>query len=118
MATLARQVLVEAGIVPAYAAATSGGDQVDNSDGRTFLHVKNGSGGSINVTIAEQIPGTTVEDPALGTLSKSSVVKAVAAAGEAILGPFKKSAFNDANNFLQITYSSATSVTIGAFKFP
>lgn len=118
MATLTRQNLVEAGLTATYVAASGGGDQVDNSDGRTFLHIKNGSGGSITVTVAEQITGTTVEDPGLGTLTKSSIVKAIAASGEAFLGPFKKQAFNDVNSRIQITYSGVTSLTIAAIKFP
>lgn len=118
MATITRQNLAEAGLTATYGAAAGGGDQVDNADGRTFLHVKNGGGSSINVTVAEQITGTTVDDPSLGTLTKASVVKAVAAGAEAFIGPFKKQAFNDDNNMLQITYSAVTSVTIAAIKFP
>jgi hypothetical protein len=118
MATLSRQTLTEAGLTPTYNAANAGGDQVDNSDGRTFLHVKNASGGSITITIAEQISGTTVEDPALGTLTKTSVAKAVAAGAEAVIGPFKKAAFNDVNGFIQLTYSGVTTFTVAAFKFP
>ncbi len=118
MATLTRQTLTEEGITPTYATAAGGGDQVDNADGRTFLHVKNDSGGSITVTVAEQISGTTVEDPSFGKLTKASVAKAIAAGATAFIGPFKKQAFNDDNNMLQITYSGVTSLTIAAIKFP
>lgn len=119
MATLSRQTLVEEGLTASYGAAAGGGDQVDNSDGLTVLHVKNGGGGSIDVTVAEQIAGgTTVDSPTYGKLTKASVVKSVGAGAEAFIGPFKKAAFNDANNFIQITYSGVTSVTIAALKFP
>jgi len=118
MATLTRQTLLEAGITPTFVSCAGGGDQVDNRDGRTFLYVKNGSGGSITVTVSEQISGTTVEDQNLGTLTKASVAKAIAAGAEAVLGPFKKAAFNDTNGRLQITYSGVTSLTISALAFP
>jgi len=118
MATLSRQTLSEAGITPTFASCSVGGDQVDNRDGKTFLYVKNGSGGSITVTVSEQISGNTVEDPNLGTLTKASVAKAIAAGAEAILGPFKKAAFNDTNGRIQITYSGVSSLTISALTFP
>lgn len=118
MATLTRQILDEVGITPTYAAASGGGDQTDNSDGLTFLHVKNGSVGSLDVTISEQITGTTVDSGTYGKLTKANAVKSIAAGGEAFLGPFKKVAFNDTNSRIQITYSGVTSLTIAALKFP
>lgn len=118
MATLTRQNLGELGLTATYAACTGGGDQVDNSDGRTFLHIKNASGASITVTVAEQISGTTVTDPSIGILTKASAAKAIAAAGEAFFGPFAKQGFNDSNSYIQIIYSGVTTLTIAALKFP
>jgi hypothetical protein len=118
MPTLTRQVLGEDGLTASYVAAAGGGDQVVNTDGGTFLHIKNGSGGSITVTVAEQISGTTVTDPNLGKLTKANATKAIAAGAEAFFGPFKKQGFNDVNGNIQITYSSVTSLTIAALKLP
>lgn len=112
MAVLTRQRIVEAGLTPSYAAAAAGGDQVDNSDGKTYLHVKNGGGAGITVTITAQT--LTTEDPKLGTVTKANIVKSVGAAAEAIIGPFKKQAFNNGSNQIAITYSGVTSVTVAA----
>lgn len=46
---LAAQTIPEAGLTPAYTAANVDGHAC--SPGRTILHVKNGSGVSINVTV-------------------------------------------------------------------
>lgn len=118
MATLTRQVLGEDGLTASYVAATVSGDQVTNSDGKTFLHVKNASGGSITVTVAEQITGTTVTNPTLGKLTKANATKAIGAGAEAFFGPFAKGGFNDANSNIQITYSGVTSLTIAALYIP
>lgn len=113
MALLTRQKALEAGLTPSYAAAAAGGDTVDNSDGKTWIHVKNGGGASITVTITAQT--VTTEDPKLGTLAKANIARAIAAGAEAIIGPFKKQAFNNGSNQIAISYSAVTSVTIGAF---
>lgn len=118
MATLSRQTLGEDGLTATYSAAAGGGDQADNSDGKTFLHIKNGGGGSVTVTVAEQVSGTTVEDPSLGKLTKASATKVIGAGAEAFFGPFKKLGFNDTNGMIQITYTGVTSLTIAALKLP
>jgi hypothetical protein len=114
MATLTRQRITEEGAVVTFGAAAGGGDVVDNSDGKTFLLVTNGAGSSMTVTVAEQISGTTVDDPNYGTLSKADAAVTVTAGATAAIGPFKKTAFNNGSNQIAITYSSATSVTIAA----
>ncbi|MFZ2905328.1 MAG: hypothetical protein WAZ98_03895 [Cyclobacteriaceae bacterium] len=116
MATLTRQNIVEAGLTPTFAACAGGGDVVDNSDGKTFLHVKNGSGGSLTVTIAAGVAATGIADPKFGTLNKTAVAKVVGAGAEAVIGPFKKHGFNNASEQLAITYSGVTSLTIAAYK--
>lgn len=116
MATLTRQTIVEAGLTPTFASCAGGGDVVDNSDGKTFLYVKNGSGGSLTVTIAAASGASSISDPKYGTLSKSAVAKAVGAGADAIIGPFKKQGFNNSSEQLAITYSGVTSLTIAALK--
>lgn len=114
MATLVRQLLGEDGLTATYAAVGVSGDQVTNADGKTFLHVKNGSGVSVTVTVSEQITGTTVQSPTLGKLTKANATKAIAAGAEAFFGPFAKTGFNDTNANIQITYSAVTTVTIAS----
>jgi hypothetical protein len=110
MATLATQQIVPGGVAPTYAAAAGGGDQfVPDKD--TFLHVKNGSGGSLNVTVA--VPGNERYGVATADLTV-----AVPAAGERMIGPFPADAFGDPalSGNAGITYSGVTSLTIGAFR--
>ncbi len=112
MALLTRQKIVEAGLTPTFSAAAGGGDTVSNTDGKTYLHVKNGGGSGITVTVTAQT--VSREDPHLGTLSKANIAKAIGAGAEAIIGPLKKQAFNNASDIVSITYSGVTSVTVAA----
>lgn len=112
MALLTKQKIVEAGLTPAFGAATVSGDTIDNSDGKTILHYKNASAGAITVTVASQLAAQ--EDPKLGTVTKGNIVKVIAAGAEAIIGPFKKQAFNNGNNQISVTYSGVTSLTVAA----
>jgi hypothetical protein len=116
MATLTRQSLIEAGISITESNADALGDKATNGDGKTVFLVNNGSTASINVTITEQMSDRN--DPTYGTLTKSNVVKSVAAGAIAIIGPFPPAAFNDANGDVNISYSSATTITVAALKAP
>jgi hypothetical protein len=117
MATLSRQNLVEAGITVTESNAAGGGDKATNIDGKTLFLVNNGSGGSIDVTVTEQMSSNPV-DPNYGNLTKSNVVKSVAAGAIAVIGPFPPAAFNDANGDVNIGYSSPTTVTVAALRMP
>lgn len=114
MATLTRTQITEDGFDATFAAAGVSGDVVTNTDGKTFLCVKNDSAGSVTVTVAEQITGATVEDPTYGTVTKANATVAIAAGGTGFIGPFKKQAFNNASNQIEISYSATTSVTVAA----
>jgi hypothetical protein len=108
MAALATQSVRRVGTVPAYVAATGGGDTMDCGD-RQFLHVKNGGGGSINVTIAAQrVPATD--------MTMTSLVVAVGAGAEKMIGPITAAEFQDSTGKAQITYSGVVTVTVGAFS--
>ena len=50
--------------------------------------------------------------------SRSNVAVAVPAGEERLIGPFPKAAFNDANNKVQLTYSSHTGLTIAVLQVP
>lgn len=109
MATLSVQVVVLGGIVPSYATAGAGGDEFVNS-GREMIHVKNGGGGSINVTVNSQEACNQGYD--------HDAVVAVAAGTEKMIGPFPKSRFDDSGGKVQIAYSGVTSVTIAVLQLP
>ena len=114
MATLVPVTPAIAGTTFAAVAAAAGGDQFPNPKGNAYLYIKNGGGGSINVTAAAQI--TT--RPADGTFpagTQGNNVVAVGAGVEKLIGPFP-AAFNDGNNNVQLTYSGVTSVTVAAVQ--
>lgn len=117
MATLTPAVITEAGVAISLSAAAGGGDQFANpSDARTYLHVNNGGGGSITVTITAQVASAQV--PGKGLMTKANGGGSVANGAAKVFGPFPAEMFNDANGNVQVTYSGVTSVTVGAFRLP
>lgn len=100
------------GTVFAPAAASAGGDAMVVGRGGNFLYVKNGSGGSINVTLAAQ-QTTRPADGAFPSMTLANQVVAVGAGVEKIIGPIP-AAFADGNGKCQITYSGVTSLTVAA----
>jgi hypothetical protein len=116
MAALTLQTIVEAGVTPSYASAAGGGDTAKNDNGDVFLHVKNGSGGALTVTVTAQ--KTSAITPGMGSTTKSNVAVSVGAGSEEMIGPFAPLAFNNASGNLAITYSGVTSLTIAAIKLP
>lgn len=114
MATMTVQTITNAGITPAYAAANDG--DVFTNTGNELLHVKNGGGGSITVTITPARASSDV--PSFGTMSKATVSVAVAAGAEGVIGPFEPHAFNNSSGQVVVNYSGVTTVTSGAFKLP
>lgn len=104
MATLTVQATdLENGLEPTYASAAGGGDQFANT-GKEIIHIKNGGGGAITCTV--DAPNACNH----GALHDMAV--SVGAGEDWILGPFSKARFNDSSDFVQITYSGVTSVTI------
>lgn len=111
MATLTVQETSVSGLDPSYGTAAGGGDVFPN-DGNTLLHVKNGGGGSINVTINSNYP-----NPPAGTAQDDPVV-AVPAGEERMLGPYNQKGYNNASGQVEISYSGVTTVTVAAIKLP
>lgn len=115
MAVLTKQKISLTGLAPTYAAAAAGGDSFvnDQADGsRTFLHVKNGGGSSINVVIDD--PNS--QGPTGATQFNPDLTVAVPNGSERIIGPLG-SRFNDANGSVAVTYSGTTSVTVAVLYF-
>lgn len=107
MALLAQQIIDADGVIPAYVSAAGGGDTCLPGKG-SFLHYKNGSGGSITVTLVT--PGT-VE----GRLAVEDQQRAIAAGAEAMIlvGDEYR---NPTTGLASITYSGVTSLTVGNFR--
>lgn len=107
MAQLTPQIVTLTGTVLTFGAATAGaGDTIINNDGRCVLRVKNGSGGSINVTA----DSTKACDQGFD----HDVVVAVAAGAEAVIGPFPVARFG---RTVALTYSAVTTVTVAVEQF-
>lgn len=104
---LAAQTIVRTGLNPTYTAANVDGHAIANR-GRQVLHVKNGSGASIDVTIvtAVTVGGRAVADDVI----------AVPAAGERIIGPFDEGTFNDGDGKVAVNFSAVTTVTVAALQ--
>lgn len=114
MATLTPQVLNQgAGVIPTYAACTGGGDAAPCSR-NTFLHIKNGSGGSITVTLAIPASASGFTGAVYGSLA------VVLAAGvERMTRNLDPQLFQDPTTGLcTITYSGVTSLTIACINVP
>jgi hypothetical protein len=106
MAVLTVQQIARSGLSPSYASAAGGGDTVPN-DEKTFLHIKNGGGSQITLTI--QTPGT------VDSLAITDRTVDIPAAGERMIGPFPASYYGAT---LTLSYSGVTSVTIAAIRMP
>lgn len=115
MAALTLQSVVLGGLQPTYSAVNSEDTVVVNNAQRNFLHVKNGSGGSINVTITAVKTSARVQG--VGVVTISDEVVAVPAGEERIIGPFTE-AYIDADGTVTLGYSGTTSVTAGMFSLP
>lgn len=109
MALITVQEVGRAGIAPSYVAAAGGGDTFAN-DGRTMLHIKNGGGGSITLTVVTQatVDGKAVADDAIS----------VPNGAERMVGPFPPAIYNDVNQQVALTYSGVTSVTVAVVRVP
>lgn len=110
MAALTVKTAVQSGTNVNGVAADVGGDTFANT-GREALLVRNGSGGSLNVTIAT--PGT------VDGLALEERVVAVPAGATRLIGPFPPRIFNvggqpGAN--ASVTYSGVTSLTVEVIR--
>lgn len=95
------------GIVPTFAAAPALGSQFRNS-GRSILHVKNGGGVSIDVTIPT--PGT------VDGLALADQIVAVAAGAEKLISVRNRETYKQADGYTYVDYSAVTSVTVALYE--
>jgi hypothetical protein len=116
MAEITAQSISESGLAaPEYSTCNSGGDTVVNGGvnrGPVFLHIKNGSGGELTVTITAQV--TSIDLEAYGTVTKSNASVVVPSSGASFIGPFPSAIYNNSDDAIAITYSGVTSLTIAA----
>lgn len=106
MATIAIQRPSLAGATFTYATPTQP-DQFANS-GSELVHIKNAGASSITVTFDS--PNTcSFESTAL---PNHDLVVTIAAGAEKVVGPLSPARFNDANGFVQVTYSTVVDTRI------
>jgi hypothetical protein len=107
MATFTAEAISETGLNATYNVAAAGGDKV-LAGANTFLHVKNGSGGAITVTITTPVTvkGLAVTDP----------VTSIPAGEDRFIGPLDPDLYADVSDssLVSFAYSSETSVTVAA----
>ena len=102
MATITADKILESGFTSSPAACNTGGDEFSNS-GIEFLKIENTHASqAYNVTVVAQT--TSIINLDYGQLTKSNIVKEVAAGNTAYIGPFKQRAYNDADQNVQLTY--------------
>lgn len=107
--TITPQTMAVSGVVPTDTAVSDAGDDFYlANNGKTLLHVKNDSGGSINVTI------TGANECDQGFTHDETI--AVADGTEKIIAPFIMSRFNNSDGNILINFSASTSVTYAAYK--
>lgn len=105
--TIVPQAPAPAGTIPTYAAADAANGMQFVNSGRTIFHVKNGGGGSINVTIAT--PGS------VDGLALPDQVIAVGAGAEKMWSG-RPAVYQQADGYTYVDFSGATSVTVAVFE--
>lgn len=95
------ETVPSSGLAPTYHAAEVGGDRVPPG---ALLHVDNGSGGSINVTLVT--PSTVDTDLAI-----ADRVVAVPATSRRFIRVPKISAYQDVDGMVAVQWSAVTTVT-------
>jgi hypothetical protein len=103
------QKATSGGLAPAYEPANVAGNSYQMLNGRV-LHVKNGSGVSVTVTIPtpQTVDGLAVADRTI----------AVPASGERLIALGRTSAYKQPGYVAFIDYSAVTSVTVAVFDIP
>lgn len=106
MATVTTQSITNAGAATTYSAASPGGDRFLPADG-TFLHVKNGSGSPITVTLVTPgtVDGLAITDRAVSVPATSERFIAV-----------PDSLYRSSDGLADITWSATTTVTFAVVR--
>lgn len=110
---LTAQAVTSAGKVATYAAANVDGNMFVCNDKRV-LHVKNGSGASVTVTVVTDVTRD-------GDLTLPDREVAVAAGAEAFIGPFDPNVYQQTSGAdagkVYVNYSAVTTVTVALLEF-
>lgn len=104
------QNIVSSGLKPTYSAANADGHSMPNDGKKDFVVVKNGGGGSINVTVPTTITvdGLTVTDR----------IVAVPAGEERWIGGLPPNYYNNPDGTINVDFSGVSSVTVAYIRTP
>ena len=108
MATLATQVIAQAGLAPTYASCAGGGDKFTPGD-NVFLHVKNTNGSTRTVTVESKVLSN------YGTDVNVAVVVA-ATTGDVMIGPLPSQRFAGSDGLGDLSYDAVTGLTIAVVR--
>lgn len=105
---MAVQLPGSAGLAPTYNAVAAANAIPNN--GNLVLHIKNGSGASVNATIVgvAQVDGQNVPNR----------VVAVPAGGERIISQINPGLFNFADGTIEVDFSAIATVTMAVYVYP
>ena len=114
--TLSVQNIVRASLTPSYTAAETDGHAFDNTGERVFLHVKNASGVSVDLTVVtpNSVDGCAIADK----------IVSIPAGDNYMVGPFPKGLYEQVDTTLSLARaiwfqcSPTTSVTYAALRLP
>lgn len=102
------QSIQRAGAIPTYNPATvTDGDSFVN-DGRTWVHVKNGSASPVTLTIAvpQTVDGLDVADRTVS----------VAAGAEKVIGPFPTTTYNQIDSSVWLNWSAVADISFAVMR--
>lgn len=111
--TVTPQRATSAGITPAYEPANVAGNAIRLARGRV-VHVKNGSGSSVTVTI----PTPATLDALVDGLAVPDRAIAIPAGAERLIALGTIAAYRQPGGVANLDYSAVTSVTVAAFDIP
>jgi hypothetical protein len=111
MADLTIVPFVTGSLTDTLTAASGGGDAIAGYNGKQWLDVNNGSGGSITVTVNSQVNCDQGAD-------HDFTLAVPAGARRKIKLPAPATRWVDGTGRAQITYSGVTSLTVGCFQWP
>lgn len=105
-AAMSVQSIVRGGLAASYGSVASADGIEFTNNGKTFLHVKNSSGGSINVTI--QTPGT------VDGLAIADRTVAVANGADKFIGPFAQGQYNQSDGVVYVDFSGDMTTSVAS----
>jgi len=108
VATLATQVINQAGLQPSYAAVGGAGDKFSPGD-NVFLHVKNTNAATRTVTIDSKVPSNFGTDVDLAVVIPANT-------GDVMIGPLQAQRFTGPDGFGDISYSATAGLTIAVVR--